>query len=370
MITFEIIPPKGEQIIGTPDIFGLSCISEPHERYQSTIMKKRLFAITAFLLFSSHDMYLKLDTYFLEPNTEASIQLFNGTFDKSDNVIDRKRMIDMSLTGNGERSQVNASQWSEKDSVTLLDFTTGEPGTWVAGISTAARSIEMQAEDFNTYLEHDGVLDILDFRRDNDELENNAVEQYAKHVKAIFQVGDKRTDDWQTALGYPVEFVPLNNPYDLNTGDELQVKLLANGEPLADQLVYVDYRATVEGHSHENGEGHSHSHDAEEDHQHTSGSKLRTDDNGIVNVKLEADGIWYLRTINLVKSEAPDLTHESNWATLTFEVTHGHGEDTHSHGEDTHTHEEAADNGIPSYVFWIGSFVLLGGLFFWFNRKK
>ncbi|MEM0933853.1 MAG: DUF4198 domain-containing protein, partial [Bacteroidota bacterium] len=74
-------------------------------------------------------------------------------------------------------------------------------------------------------------------------------------------------------------------------------------------------------------------------------------------------GIWYLRTIHLVNSEEEGLTHESNWATLTFEVTHDHGVDkTHSH-----SHEE---EGFPTYLFWIGSVMVLGGLFFWFNRKK
>ncbi len=433
-------------------------------------MKKILFALIVIFVFSSHDLYLKMDTYFMQPNTSATINLFNGTFDKSENVIDLDRMTDASLLGNGIRAKIDDTQWSEEDSITVLKFKTGESGTWVAGVSTAPRTIEMAATDFNDYLEHDGVLDVLAQRRKNDELENDATEKYSKHVKAIFQVGDKKTSDWQTELGYPIEFIPLNNPYEAHTGDILRVKLLLKGQPLADQLVYVDYKKTGDGHSHdqggkdntehdhdhdtvetaptehahthgekqensaehshdrdevgaktteheheneeahrhekdhENGVKHSHDHDAAEgknaahehenddtiehghshakdqengaghsheqnsdeagkDAPHTSGSELRTDSNGIINVKLKADGIWYLRTINLVKVDAPELTHESNWATLTFEVTHGHGEDSHSHTDED-------EGNIPSYVFWIGSFIVLGGLFFWFNRKK
>lgn len=395
-------------------------------------MKKIILVLIAFVLFSSHDMFLKLDTYFLPPDTSASIELFNGTFDKSENIIDRNRMIDISLVGNGERTAVKKNQWSEKDSATVLNFRTGKAGTWVAGISTAPRTIEMAADDFNNYLEHDGITDMLEQRRENEKLENDAVEQYAKHVKAIFQIGTTKTEDWKTALGYPVEFIPQNNPYELNTGDELKVQLLREGEPLADQLVYADYRATGDGHSHETGleEGHSHeegqqhehnedtpekdhehdhehghgesadhSHDhehekaheegtehthsheqdeqaghshsddekttekKEDDHQHTSGSQFRTDSDGMLTMNLNADGIWYLRTIDLVESAEPGPTHESNWATLTFEVTHSHGEDTH-----VHSHEE--EGGIPSYVYWIASFVILVGLFLWFNRKN
>ncbi|MGB7394150.1 MAG: DUF4198 domain-containing protein [Pricia sp.] len=413
-------------------------------------MNKKYIILSAILVFCSHDMYLKMDTYFLEPDQQVKIQLYNGTFEKSENVIDRNRMLEASLTGNGKSYEVTEDQWSEKDSVTILSFQTGDAGTWVAGVSTKPRTIEMKAEDFNNYLEHDGVVDMLEQRKENDVLQEDAVEEYSKHVKAIFQVGDETSDDWGTTLGYPIEFVPLSNPYETNTGDELQVKLLFEGQPLVNQLVYADYKATEHGHTHDGSEehghahsadaetnshshdgneehghthekadaenhshshtadekhehshekasvenqthshandeqnGHSHSHDGSEkhehenghqneaqenaakNHQHTSGQQLRTDQNGILNLKLTADGIWYLRTIHLTTSEEAGLTHESNWATLTFEVTHDH---EHGEGADGHTHAE--EDGFPSYIFWIGSLIVLGGLFFWFSRKN
>ncbi|WP_245224716.1 DUF4198 domain-containing protein [Pseudozobellia sp. WGM2] len=379
-------------------------------------MKKNLIALMGLFLLCSHDMYLKMDTYFVDANQQATIHLYNGTFDKSENVIDRDRMLDASLTGNGERYKITDDQWSEKDSITILSFKTGDSGTWVAGVSTKPRSIEMKADAFNKYLEHDGVLDMLEWRQENKALDKDAVEQYSKHVKTIFQVGDKTSDDWNANLGYPIEFIPMSNPYDKHTGDDLKVKLLLKGEPLTNQLVYADYKPTenghthgdsiehshadqAQGHSHEEEEhshsatakehshsheksdeaehGHSHDHDkaAEhshdhdennvESHQHTSGQQLRTDENGVLTMNLKADGIWYLRTIHLAPSEEEGLTHESNWATLTFEVVHGH---SHEAGAEGHVHEE--EDGFPSYLFWIGSLLILGGLFFWFNKKK
>lgn len=306
-------------------------------------MKRLFFLAFAFLIFSSHDMFLKLDSYFLQPNSPALIQLYNGTFDKSENVIDRNRMIDVSLVGNGQRTKVDTTQWSEKDSITLLNFTTGEAGTWVAGVSTHPRNIEMNAEDFNEYLEHDGVLDMLKWRKDNNALDKNAIEKYSKHVKTIFQVGDKKTDDWQTILGYPIEFVPLSNPYEAKLGDEFQVKLLWQGEPLKNQLVYIGFGNSTHSHSH--------SHDEGDEHHHHGSSQLRTDANGKLSVKITQEGVWYFRTIHLIHSEEEGLTHESNWSTLTFEIGHHH-------------------HGIPSYLYFIGGLVLILGLFLWFNRKK
>ena len=364
-------------------------------------MKKIFYAFLVVLLFSSHTMFLKLDNYFLKPNTSVSLQLFNGTFEESENVIDRNRMLDASILNNGVRTKVSEEQWTEKDSITFLNFKTGDAGTYVAGVSTKARSLAMEPEAFNEYLEHEGIYDMLEWRRNNDALDSNVVEKYSKHVKTIFQVGNTKTDDWQSALGYPIEFVPLQNPYELHTGDSLAVKLLLNGKPLANQLVYADYYADEKGHSHDteathdhnpedtkehthgDSEAHTHSknsatkahsydgdephsHEAkenDENHTHATGQKLRTNAEGIAKAHLLADGIWYFQTIHLVNTEEEGLTHESNWSTLTFEITHAHGKDTH-----THEHDQGAN--YTKYTLLIGSLILIGILFLWFNRQR
>ncbi|MEM8525845.1 MAG: DUF4198 domain-containing protein [Bacteroidota bacterium] len=321
-------------------------------------MKKISLLAIAILLFSSHDMFLKQSSHFLAPNTDATIQLFNGTFAESDNIITRDRMIDASLVGKGKRIPIDTSQWTDEGKTTVLKFTTGEAGTWVAGVSTRARNIEMDSEAFNRYLEHDGVLDMLTWRKENDAMGEAAVEKYSKHVKTIFQVGEERTEDWKTELGYPIEFIPLSNPYDLNIGDELPVRLLFQGAPLVNQLVYAGSDAA---HDH----SHNHDHADGEDHDHTHGTtQLRTDENGELSMKVDAAGEWYLRTINLVLSEEEGLTHESNWATLTFEVK--------ENGKEV-KEKQIADNqfnGMPSYVYWIGGLLMFLVLFLIFRKKS
>ena len=178
------------------------------------------------------------------------------------------------------------------------------------------------------------------------------------------------TNDWQTALGYPIEFIPLSNPYDLHPGHTLQIKLVWQGEPLADQLVYI--HSESESHDHDHDHETVHDHDQEhtagsEDHQHHSGTQVRTDSSGHLSMNLTSMGKWYLRTIKLAHSDEPGLTHESHWATLTFEVGHGH---SHTHVQEAHSHDDSPEQGIPSYVFWIGSLLLIAGLFFYFNRKN
>mgnify|MGYP000095778112 CR=1 FL=1 len=346
-------------------------------------MKKRLLLIGALLLFSSHDMYLKLDSYFLEPNTRAAIQLFNGTFEKSENVITRDRMLDVSLVGNGERRAANDSQWSDRDSITILNFTTGAAGTWVAGVSTGPRNIEMSGADFNSYLEHDGILDMLKWREENQAMDLPAVEKYSKHVKTIFQVGDKTSEDWKAVLGYPIEFVPLENPYDLHPGHTLSVQLLFQGEPLANELVYVgldaDGSENTADHSHGEGEAHEHTDSSTDDHTHTGGTQLRTDAQGIAKVFLPAKGIWYLRTIHLVLSEEEGLTHESNWATLSFAIGEGHSHEHSDSGEtaaegtaatESGDSEATQGNGRTSFIYGVLTALAILGIGYFVVRQR
>ncbi|MEM9833509.1 MAG: DUF4198 domain-containing protein [Bacteroidota bacterium] len=343
---------------------------------------KSFYLLFALTLLCSHDLYLKMETYFLQPNQEATLSLYNGTFESSENIITRDRMLDASVIAQGERVAIDSGQWQDQDStITQLTFNTAEAGTYVAGVSTKARTLELTADDFNSYLEHDGVLDMLEYRTSNNLLDQNSVESYEKHVKAIYQVGDVKTNDWNTVLGYPIEFVPQANPYEKYSGDKLEVQLLLNGEPLSNQLVYADYLST--GHSHSHGD-HSHEHDGEthshdhthddgdhehapesgEAHTHTSGQQLRTNNQGIAAVDLPEDGIYYLRTIHMVSvTDSDELTHRSKWATLTFEVTHQHGSGTHTHD---HDHEE----GIPTWVFILGSVLIIGVLFFVFRKSN
>lgn len=255
----------------------------------------------------AHDLFLKFESWFLAPNSDVEVDLFNGTFDSSDNVITRDRMLDVSVVGaDGSREHPAAEQWRDVDNRTRLAFRTGASGTYVIGVSTGARVFELSGEDFDGYLEHDGVLDVLEARRAAGILGEPARERYSKHVKAIAQVGAERTDAALTALAYPIEIVPLVNPYRLDVGDVLPVRVDENGAPLAGQLVYASHGA-------------HHVHD--EDGNHVEAFRGRTDAAGVVRIPIEAPGRHYVRLIRMGETpDEPDVDYESNWATLTFEM--------------------------------------------------
>jgi uncharacterized GH25 family protein len=255
---------------------------------------------------SAHDMFLVVPDHDVPADADVAVSLYNGTFDKSENTIDRDRMIDVSVVdGEGEVTHPGEDQWSEDGNSTVLNLRTGRAGTYVVGLSTKSKVIELSAEDFNEYLEHDGVLDVLDARKRDGNLDQPAAELYSKHVKTLLQVGGVASDSYSRRLGYPIEIVPLANPADLSAGDGLDVLVLHGGEPVGGQLVYASY-AGYHGHG--------------DDGAHREAVTVRTDDEGKATIGLTRAGRWYVRLIRMLPSSEEGMDYESNWATLTFEI--------------------------------------------------
>ena len=274
------------------------------EHKKSTEMRKTsttLILLTLFFLLSSHELFLKSDSYFFEENSLGELYLFNGTFDESENVITRDRIINPKILGPNYDLKPSSDDYYDKGEITFIKFKTGNAGTYVAGVSTKPRAIELSGEDFTTYLEHEGLTEVISDRKTKGTSNQVANEKYSKHVKAIFQVDERRTNDFSTQLDYPIEFIPLKNPYTLSVGDIMSFKLLYFGEPLGNQTVHVSSRKNLN----------------EKSKEETS---LRTNKKGEVSFTIGNGGHWYIATIHMLESNEENFNYESNWATLTFEI--------------------------------------------------
>jgi len=263
-----------------------------------------LLAVVLFLLVASvalaHDLFFKLDTYFLEPHTRVRIPVLNGTFTKSENAVAPERLADITLVSPTGRTRLRPSEaWSSgPDNTSLLSVELGDAGTYVVGASTRPRELELTAEQFNNYLKEDGLPDVLEARRQDNELGRGARERYSKHVKAVFQVGEARTEGFGVVLGYPAEIVPLENPYTLGTGATLRVRCLVDKRPVANQTVLWGGPGGGGG----------------------AERSTRTDSLGVAQVTLDAAGKWYVKFIHMARANRAGLDYESKWATLTFET--------------------------------------------------
>lgn len=265
-----------------------------------TVITAAVLLVASVSVLSAHDMFFRLRAYFVAPATPMKIPLLNGTFSKSENSIAWNRVRDLSVAGPAGRVKMDSASWDTRGDTSFLSYTTGTAGTYVVGLSTAPNELDMTAEEFNTYLADDGIPDILALRKTNGSLGQKARERYHKHVKAIFQVGETRTDTWQKALGYPAELVPTTNPYDARRGAVLAFRCLVDGKPAANQFVMIGGR-------------------------HPDDSRLpmlstRCDAQGIVRVTLSATGLWYVKFVHMEPSTDGKVNYESKWASVTFAV--------------------------------------------------
>ncbi len=268
-------------------------------------MKRRvLIASTMALLMMSaaeaHDLFLKLDTYFLKPNSRATVRLLNGTFEKSDGLVSRDRFRDVSLLAPQLSGPISQSVgWRDEGQTTIMEIRTGGPGTYLAGVSTKPREIDLKAADFNDYLSHDGIPDTLAAREKNGELEKDVRERYSKHVRAVFQVGNKLSDHYKQPLNYPVEIIPQENPYSLKVGQTIDILCTLDGQPISNQFVMAGW---------ESRDGVIHP------------LETRSDARGLARVKLAGAGKWFIKFIHMTPLSDPKLNYESKWASLTFEI--------------------------------------------------
>ncbi len=265
--------------------------------------KKTISSILIFALLTlpilAHDLFLKADSFFLKPNTKNTVKIMNGTFQESEGAVSYARLNDVSVVSGGKTTHPAEADFTKDETTAFLNINTGDAGTYVVGLSTKSREIALKAEDFNGYLKEDGLPDTLEERRKTGELEKDAKERYGKHVKAILQVGKKLTDDFKTVLGYPVELIPQQNPYGKKKGDKIGILCLKDGKPLAGQVVLAG---------------------REENGKIITAKDMRSDKDGMIELKLDGAGKWYVKFINMTKLDDPDLNYESKWTTLTFEL--------------------------------------------------
>ena len=162
---------------------------------------------------------------------------------------------------------------------------------------------EFSTEKFLEYLKHEELVE--KFR---DQLGRRPVqsERYARTLKCLVKVGKAAEGElYKRVLGQKIEILLLQNPYLLDPGDDLEVKVLFNGKPLRDQLVMAFNR---------------------DGKRPVSKSKARTNGDGIARFTLDKRGVWLFRLVQLLPcsessdADCSDVDWESYWSSYIFKL--------------------------------------------------
>ena len=248
---------------------------------------------------AAHDLFLKLDSYFLPVNTAVRVPVLNGTFTKSESVVARDRVAGITVLGPGGATSLDTTALTARGDTSFINLRTGPEGTYVLGFSVRPRENSRTGAEFMEYLKAEGMDDLHDQLIRTGVPTGSVSQRYAKHVKAIFQVGDSRSDSWARPLGYQAEIVPLENPTVLRPGDTLRIRCLIGGVPAAGVTVIVGGQ-TPAGTPHRE-------------------VRLRTDPDGMAAIPLTA-GRAYAKFLVARPTKEVGINYDTHWATLTFAV--------------------------------------------------
>ncbi len=177
----------------------------------------------------------------------------------------------------------------------VFETSFNEAGIALAAVALKPNFIHLEADEFNEYLELDGLPQILELRKSKGELEMEAREMYAKFAKAILRVGEGGSSELATKIaGLRVEIVPLVDP--TRHSGRLPVQVLFEGKPLSGVFVYP----LAEGES-----------------KYEMG--YETDGEGKTSVLLGAPGLWSLHCIYMrPHADQSKADWESFFATVSF----------------------------------------------------
>jgi uncharacterized GH25 family protein len=167
-------------------------------------------------------------------------------FPASLHALDPERFSASAVGPASARAEV-ALRKAEEEQRTLAAFTPTAPGAWLVAGSTRPNRLEMEAAEFNEYLLHDGLPQVLSERMERGELDRPAVERYQKHVKALVAVGGSSAGEaFRAVLGQELEIVPLQDPLAAAVGQLLPVQVLFRGAPLEHANLCWDHPANGE----------------------------------------------------------------------------------------------------------------------------
>jgi len=239
----------------------------------------------------AHESWLRATTP-VPPDGTLTLGLTSGmAFPEDDHAIEPERVTHANWRQGDASGTLTVGERGEH----ALALGANLPGaaTTTVSLELPEKALELDAGNVEEYLQDLGnPADV----RARWQQRGTWRERYRKSVKAIVGLRDAG-DDARKPVGLPLELVPVTDPRTLHAGDSLELRLLANGKPLAGARVGLN----------------------------AAGVAPRfavSDGNGAVTFRELDAGPTLLHAVELRPVNAVDLDWESNFTTLTLDVPH------------------------------------------------
>lgn len=264
-------------------------------------MKSKLLLLPLTLLGLSalpalaHDTWLLARPSTVQPGTPVVLELTSGmAFPKPETAIKTERLERTGIRLAGATSDLGNRSSAAR--FLQLKTTPSKPGVATLWVELGPKSIDLTPDKVKEYLDEIGAPATVRSRYAQMPEPRHWRELYTKHAKAFVRVGRPEADrSWAEPVGMGLEIVPEKDPTALRPGDELPVRVLLHGKPMASFAVGLV-------------------------RQGEHGVLKTTDGQGRVVFPIGKSGRWLLRATDLRPSSKPGTDWESDFTTLTFEV--------------------------------------------------
>lgn len=271
------------------------------EAANDSIPMKRLFLTAAMLLAAmqaaAHDFWIEPSSHRPQPGDTVRIRLLVGEKLHGEPVARPAPggFRQFVVHAGGEARPVPGRAGA--DPAGLVRIAAGESAAPIVVYQSVRIPIEIDAPTFTRYLKEEGLDAIVEQRAARGDAGKPGREIYARNAKSLLAVGEPQ-ETGDRVIGLPLELVAERNPYRMQPGDALTVRLLYRGRPLPGVLVVAQGRARPD-----------------------APVSVRSDADGRATLKLAEPGFWLVKAVHMVPSSEPAAADwDSEWASLTFEL--------------------------------------------------
>ncbi|NOS93441.1 MAG: DUF4198 domain-containing protein [Cyclobacteriaceae bacterium] len=249
------------------------------------------------ILCSSHEFWMQPKKYRFAVGENMPLKLMVGeNFEGENWDLNRHKVEKLDLHQLTKVKDVRAQLKPQEKEKLQLKLT--EPGTHLVTLESNNAFIELDAAKFNSYLEEDGLENVIALRKENNTTNLPSKEFYKRFAKLLVQVGDKTDDTYKKKIGFRNEIILLKNPYSLKVGDYLTCTVLFDGKPSPHQLVKVWTKIGTT----------------------TFLQNLYTENDGTLTFPINAKGEWMVSTVKMIPSETAGADWQSLWASYVFGI--------------------------------------------------
>lgn len=268
----------------------------------------------------AHDFWLVPNAFVIAPGAELDVRgQTSSAFPTSESAVALDRVADARLIGASGEERVTSL--SHAGTSLVLRHRPAAAGQYVVATALRPRTVRESAAGFRRYMVLEGAPELATRYEREGRLPtgDSITRRYAKYAKTVVEVGRGGPRAFESAAGYPLEFVPLRDPAAARVGDSLAVRLLYRGRPLASAHLHAGAAPSERGATAAVGAAGIESAEPRD-------VSLVTDAEGVARLPLDRGGVWNIRTIHIVPAEAGSgADWDVHWATFVFPVVPGAG---------------------------------------------